>query len=132
MTELFLESDVFKECGMKLVDVKKLGARLVYVFKNWKLLFKNICRNTCGWKSALKCVKCCLKTKNCCLKSQIKHPLILLENHFGSLCNNWKHPLNRTQPFNVELLQATEHGHNDLAIYIQSIKEENILNWVSR
>ena len=52
---------------------------------------------------------------------------MLLENNFGSLCNNWKHSLNRTQPFIVELLQATEHGHNDLAInYIQSIKEENI------
>ena len=44
-------------------------ARLVCVFKNWKLLFKNICGNTCGWKSALKCVKCCLKTENCCLKT---------------------------------------------------------------
>ena len=39
------------------------------------MLFKNICRNTCGWKSALKCVKCCLKTKNGCLKSLTKHPL---------------------------------------------------------
>ena len=52
-------------------------ACLVYVFKNWKLLFKNICENTCGWKSVLKCVKCCLKTKNGCLKTQTKHPLIL-------------------------------------------------------
>ena len=25
--------------------------RLVYVFKNWKLLFENICENTCEWKS---------------------------------------------------------------------------------
>ena len=38
-------------------------ARLVHVFKNWKLLFENICENMCGWKSALKCVKCCLKTQ---------------------------------------------------------------------
>ena len=49
-------------------------ARLVHVFKNWKLLFENIFGNTCGWKSALKCVKCCLKTKNSCLKLQTKHP----------------------------------------------------------
>ena len=48
---------------------------MVYVFKNWKLLFENICENTCEWKSALKCVKCCLKTENDCLKSQTKHPL---------------------------------------------------------
>ena len=39
------------------------------------MLFENICENTCGWKSALKCVKCCLKTENGCLKSQTKHPL---------------------------------------------------------
>ena len=51
-------------------------ARLVHVFKNWKLLFENICGNTCGWKNALKCVKCCLKTENSCLKTQTKHPLV--------------------------------------------------------
>ena len=50
-------------------------ARLVCVFKNWKLLFKNIYGNTCGWKSVLKYVKCCLKTENGCLKTQTKHPL---------------------------------------------------------
>ena len=50
-------------------------ARLVCVFKNWKLLFKNIYGNTCGWKNVLKCVKCCLKTENSCLKTQTKHPL---------------------------------------------------------
>ena len=33
--------------------------RLVYVFKNWKLLFKNIFRNTYRWKSVWKYVKCC-------------------------------------------------------------------------
>ena len=49
--------------------------RLVHVFKNWKLLFKNICGNTCGWKCVWKCVKCCLKTKNDCLKTVTKHPL---------------------------------------------------------
>ena len=38
------------------------------------MLFKNICENTCGWKSVLKCVKCCLKTENGCLKTQTKHP----------------------------------------------------------
>ena len=45
------------------------------MFKNGKLLLKNICENTCGWKSALKYVKCYLKTKNDCLKTQIKYPL---------------------------------------------------------
>ena len=39
------------------------------------MLFENICGNTCGWKSALKYVKCCLKTENGCLKTQTKHPL---------------------------------------------------------
>ena len=65
---------------LKKLDTKQQGyrARLVCVFKNWKLLFKNICGNTCGWKSVLKCVKCCLKTKNSCLKTQIKH---LLSNY---------------------------------------------------
>ena len=57
------------------VAFQKFRVRLVHVFKNWKLLFENICGNTCGWKSALKCVKCCLKTENSCLKSQTKHPL---------------------------------------------------------
>ena len=54
---------------------KKISARLVCVFKNWKLLSKNICGNTCGWKSVLKCVKYCLKTENGCLKIQTKHPV---------------------------------------------------------
>ena len=54
---------------------KLLRVRLVYVFKNWKLLFENICGSTCGCKSALKCAKCCLKTEKCCLKTQTKHPL---------------------------------------------------------
>ena len=52
-----------------------LMARLVCAFKSWKLSFKNIFGNTCGWKSVLKCVKCCLKTENGCLKTQTKHPL---------------------------------------------------------
>ena len=43
-------------------------ARLVHVFKNWKLLFENIYGNTCRWKSVLKCMKC-LKTENSCLKT---------------------------------------------------------------
>ena len=47
------------------------------LFKNWKLLFKNICENTCGWKSVLKYMKCCLKTENGCLKTQTKYPLNL-------------------------------------------------------
>ena len=48
---------------------------MVHVFKNWKLLFKNFCRNTCGWNSMWKYVKCCLKTKNCCLETLTKHTL---------------------------------------------------------
>ena len=55
------------------------------LFKNWKLLFKNICENTCGWKSVLKCIKCCLKTKNGCLKTQTKHPLNLSTFEFSFL-----------------------------------------------
>ena len=50
-------------------------SRLVHVFKNWKLLFENICWNTCWWKNVWKYVKCYLKTENCCLKTQTKHPL---------------------------------------------------------
>ena len=57
---------------------KLFWARLVHMFKNWKLLFENICGNTCGWKSVLKCVKCCLKTEDGCLKTQTKHPLYYL------------------------------------------------------
>ena len=53
----------------------RLRARLVYIFKNWKLLFKNFCKNTCRWKNILKYVKYCLKTENCCLKTLTKHPL---------------------------------------------------------
>ena len=56
---------------------QSLRARLVYVFKNWKLLFENICENTCGWKSMLKCINCCLKTENNCLKTQTKHSLYI-------------------------------------------------------
>ena len=56
------------------IPVLKRRVCLVYVFKNWKLLFKNIYGNTCGWKSALKYVKCCLKTENGCLKILTKHP----------------------------------------------------------
>ena len=86
----------------------QLRARLVHMFKNWKLLFENIYGNTCGWKSVLKCVKCCLKTKNCCLKTkncclkiQTKHPLrarlvcvfknwkLLFKNIYGNTCG-WK------------------------------------------
>ena len=54
--------------------------RLVHVFKNWKLLFKNIYGNTCGWKSIWKYMKCCLKIKNGCLEIQTKHPLNILES----------------------------------------------------
>ena len=54
-------------------------SNLVHVFKNWKLLFENFCGNTCGWKSVLKYVKCCLKTKNDCSKIQTKHPLSCAE-----------------------------------------------------
>ena len=30
---------------------RPLWIRLVHVFKNWKLLFKNFCENTCKWKN---------------------------------------------------------------------------------
>ena len=59
-------------------------AGLVHVFKNWKLLFENIYRNTCRWKSALKYVKCYLKTENDCLKTQTKHP-----PHSFNFCLLW-------------------------------------------
>ena len=65
-------------------NVQTLWACLVHVFKNWKLLFENICKNTCGWKSTLKCINCYLKTENNCLKIQTKHPLALnFENTSG-------------------------------------------------
>ena len=49
---------------------------MVCVFKNWKLLFKKICKNTYGWKNILKYVKYYLKIKNNCLKTQTKHPIV--------------------------------------------------------
>ena len=55
---------------------------LVHVFKNWKLLFENICGNTCGWKNTWKYEKYCLKTKNSCLKTQTKHPIINIASSF--------------------------------------------------
>ena len=60
---------------------KCLRVCLVHVFKNWKLLFKNFCENTCGWNSVWKYVKCCLKTKNCCLETLAKHPLTCEESN---------------------------------------------------
>ena len=66
---------LYLHCKRRIwIPVLKRRVCLVYVFKNWKLLFKNIYGNTCGWKSALKCVKCCLKTENGCLKILTKHP----------------------------------------------------------
>ena len=56
----------------KCVEIREM------LFKNWKLLFKKFCRNTCGWKSVWKYVKCCLKTENCCLETLTKHPLSFL------------------------------------------------------
>ena len=64
--------------ALSILLFRILRARLVHVFKNWKLLFKNFCGNTCGWKSVLKNVKCCLKTENYCLKTLTKHPLSFL------------------------------------------------------
>ena len=61
------------------VRFKRLWVCLVHMFKNWKFLFKNIYGNTCGWKNALKYIKCYLKTENGCLKSLTKHPLYLLD-----------------------------------------------------
>ena len=80
----------------EMMGFKQLRARLVCVFKNWKLLFKNICGNTCRWKSVLKCVKCCLKIKNCCLKTQTKHPLkSLTKYNFHSISGLVFHPVLR-------------------------------------
>ena len=60
------------------IFLRILSFRLVHVFKNLKLLFENICKNTCGCKNALKYVKCDLKTEKCCLKTQTKHRLSIL------------------------------------------------------
>ena len=57
------------------VWIQIIRTHLVYVFKNWKLLFENICENMCRWKSIWKCVKCCLKTEKCYLKTQTKRAL---------------------------------------------------------
>ena len=65
---------------------------MIYVFKNWKLLFKNICGNMCGWKSVWKCVKCCLKTENGCLKTQTKHPLNIPNWYFILYFKGWLWP----------------------------------------
>ena len=56
-----------EKCVEKCVTLFR--ALLVHVFKNWKLLFENIYENTCRWKSALKYVKCYLKTEISCLKT---------------------------------------------------------------
>ena len=69
------DTNTFIHYMFKKKSNKNIRVRLVHMFKNWKLLFKNICGNTCGWKSTLKCVKCCLKTENYCLKLLTKHPL---------------------------------------------------------
>ena len=69
---------VFLFLWRTLFNESRFMTRLVCMFKNWKLLFKNIFENMCGWKSMLKYIKCCLKTENSCLKTQIKHPLIVL------------------------------------------------------
>ena len=102
----FLKKKTFFFCtGHDVYFFNKLGwwpfffwlvvTRLVCVFKNWKLLFKNIYGNTCGWKSVLKCVKCCLKTENGCLKTQTKHPLSFLKKRFS--IPPLFHPPNQTQ-----------------------------------
>ena len=73
----FDEVNVSWAPGTQAQKSANFRARLVHVFKNWKLLFKIFYGNTCGWKSVLKYVKCCLKTENCCLKTLTKHPLKL-------------------------------------------------------
>ena len=40
---------------------RRFGVHLVYVFKNWKLLFENICENTCGVKKYIKIRKILFK-----------------------------------------------------------------------
>ena len=55
---------------------------MVHVFKNWKLLFKNFCGNTYGWKNVWKYTKCCLKTENCCLEILTKQLLRVITPYF--------------------------------------------------
>ena len=91
-------------------------ARLVYVFKNWKLLFKNFCRNTCRWKSVWKYVKYCLKIENCCLETLTKHPpndslTIGYQTVFITLsCSTMKLELTVQKTFFHE--RKTRLGHN--------------------
>ena len=42
----FERNSDFRSCVLKTKKKKQLRTRLVYVFKNWKLLFKNFCENT--------------------------------------------------------------------------------------
>ena len=65
---------------------EEFKAHLIHVFKNWKLLFENICENMCEWKNVWKYVKYCLKTKNYCLKIQIKHPFNNGKIYRGKVC----------------------------------------------
>ena len=65
------------EIGLAEKRFKSWWLFKTWLFKSWwKLLFKNIFKNTCGWKNMLKYVKCCLKTENDCLKTQTKYPLM--------------------------------------------------------
>ena len=58
----------------KMVFRRERESCLKCVFKNWKLLFKNIYKNTYEWKNVLKYVNYCLKTKNNYLKTQTNRP----------------------------------------------------------
>ena len=93
-----------------------LRACLVNVFKNWKLLFKNMCGNTCEWKSAWKYVwmKKCVKIhiilfKNWKLlfENTNQTPPYFLKNHFFKKSNfkklNQTHP-NRSSTWTVTLI----------------------------
>ena len=44
-------------------------------------MLENFYKNTCEWKSTLKCVKYCLKTENSYLKTQTEHPLVTKNNN---------------------------------------------------
>ena len=92
----------------------------VYVFKNWKLLFENICENIYRWKNVLKYVKCCLKTKNNCLKTQTKHPLLAQQYYWYT----WQ-SFFQTQHYRIEshVMQSPNCQCCSLAVTFMKILE---------
>ena len=75
----------------------KFRVHLIHVFKNKKLLFKNICENTCRWKNMLKYINYHLKTENGWLKTQTKHPL----NSITNVKDAWARDVRPTLPLHA-------------------------------